>query len=452
MISPDIFKANDIRGVVGQQWDAAGARQLGRAWVTLMRAHRMSPQDSFVIGRDMRTSSEELVAAFTAGAMEAGGDVIDIGLASTDQLWFASGHLDLPGVMFTASHNPAEYNGIKFCRAAAAPVTSALIEELRDLVGSELPVHDQPGTHQQRDLLGSYAARLHSLVALTTERQLRVVVDAGNGMAGHTMPAVLEPLGLEIIGLYTELDGTFPHHPANPLEPENLVDAQRAVRENGADLGLVFDGDADRCFIIDECGDPVDPSAITAMIAEAELQREPGATIVVNTITSACVRDVVTAAGGSVVTSRVGHTYVKAAMADHDAIFGGEHSAHYYFRDFWGADTGMLAALQVIAMLSRTSVSLSELVERYQTYARSGEINSTVDDIPATVARVSASFADRGEITDGDGVTVAGDGWVFNLRGSNTEPLLRLNVEATTAEAMVAVRDEVLGLVRGEES
>ena len=448
MFDESIFKANDIRGLAGgpdAQWDTTDAHAIGAAFVQVFDL----VGGEFVLGRDMRTTGVELSRAFVAGATEAGAGVVDIGLASTDQLWFASGRLGLPGVQFTASHNPAGYNGIKFCKAAAAPIEPAMQRRIRKLAraGAATPAA-APGRVRAVDLLGDYAAYLHSLVDVTGLRPLTVVVDAGNGMAGHTTPAVLAPLGVDLIGLYLDLDGDFPNHPPNPLEPENLRDAQAAVRDHGADLGLVFDGDADRCFIIDERGEVVDPSLVTALIARQELAHEPGGTIVVNTITSRAVAEVVEAAGGRLVISKVGHTAVKALMAEHDAIFGGEHSAHYYFRDFWGADTGMLAALHVLALLGHETAPMSSLVAGLPSYARSGEINSTVDDAPAAMEGVAAAFGDRGTIDWTDGLTVRGEDWWVSVRSSNTEPLLRLNVEAREDGRMTALRDEALDIIR----
>lgn len=453
MLSDVIFKANDIRGVVvGSQpeWDAAGALALGSAFVRLLdlQGHE------FVMGRDMRASGDELSRAFALGAQAAGASLIDIGLASTDELWFASGHWSVPGVQFTASHNPAHYNGIKFCLTDAAPVPAGFTTDLAREAQRPLVVAAEPGERRFWDALAPYAAHLRSLVDPRPRRRLTVVVDAGNGMAGHTAASVLDGIDLEIIGLYLTPDGSFPNHPPNPLVPENLRDAQAAVREHGADLALVFDGDADRCFIIDETGTVVDPSVVTALIAEQELEREPGAAIVINSITSRSVGEVVEQAGGRIVTSRVGHTYVKAQMAANDAVFGGEHSAHYYFRDFWGADTGMLAALHVLAMLSATDATLSELVRRFDRYVRSGELNSTVEDVDVTIARVRDAFAGRGTCVVDDGLTVTSEAeeWWFNLRPSNTEPLLRLNVEARERATMVNLRDTVLGLVRTDNA
>src|SRR5215218_2950545 len=450
MIKRGIFKANDIRGITegaDPEWDAAGAYAIGVAVVEVLSLN--SGAGALVVGRDMRTSSPLMAAAFIDGVLSRGVDVVDIGLSSTDQLWFASGWLDLPGAMFTASHNPSEYNGIKFCLAGAKPISSATLAEIADRAGAAEPLPPvPPGQRSEQDLLPAYAAYLHSLVDLTGIRQLRVVADAGNGMAGYTLPAVLGGYDLVLIGLFLDLDGTFPNHPPNPLEPENLLDAQDAVRENAADLALVFDGDADRCFIIDERGGVVSPSVITAMIASQELAREPGATIVCNTITLRVVSAVVLAEGGKSVISTVGHTFVKAAMAEHNAIFGGEHSAHSYFRDFWGADTGMLAALHVLAAVGRSDRPLSELVARFDRYAASGEINSRVDDQQMIMDRVAAAFAGRGEQDRLDGLTINGPDWWVNVRPSNTEPLLRLNVEAASQETMESLRDETLGLIR----
>jgi phosphomannomutase len=450
MIKRGIFKANDIRGVAegtDPEWDAAGAHAIGAAVVEVLGFS--TGAGALVVGRDMRTSSPPMAAAFIDGVLSRGVNVIDIGLSSTDQLWFASGWLDLPGAMFTASHNPSEYNGIKLCLAGAKPINSAALAEIADRASAmESFSGVAPGQRSEQDLLPAYADYLHSLVDLTGIRRLRVVADAGNGMAGYTLPAVLGGDDLELIGLFLDLDGSFPNHPPNPLEPENLLDARQAVRNHAADLALVFDGDADRCFIIDERGEVVSPSAITAMIASQELAREPGATIVCNKITSRTVSEVVLAEGGKIVVSRVGHSFVKAAMAEHNAIFGGEHSAHYYFRDFWGADTGMLAALHVLAAAGHSDRPLSELVARFERYAASGEINTLVSDQQMIMDRVAAAFADRGKQDRLDGLTVSGPDWWVNVRPSNTEPLLRLNVEAASRETMEALREEALGLIR----
>lgn len=447
MIQSHIFKANDIRGIVSgpaPEWDVAGARAIGAAFAV---AFDLADAE-FVLGRDMRHGGRELSLAFAEGARAQGARVIDIGLASTDQLWFASGHLGVPGVQFTASHNPGAYNGVKFCRAGAAPITPELMARIKELAYIDLPPAAASGSLRELDLLADYAAHLHSLVDLSGMRRLKVVVDAGNGMAGHTTPAVLGPLNVEVIGLYTDLDGSFPNHPPNPLEPANLVDAQAAVRRHGADLALVFDGDADRCFIIDETGEVVNPSVVTALIALSELQREPGAAIVVNTITSRAVAEVVGAAGGRIIVGPVGHTYLKALMAEHNAIFGGEHSAHYYFRDFWGADTGMLAALHVLGLVGRSSVPMSQLGASLPHYASSGEINTAVPEPLAVMAEVEAAFAGRAPSDRIDGLTIRGEDWWVSVRMSNTEPLLRLNVEARDVATMESLRDTALGIIR----
>ncbi|MFH8476274.1 phosphomannomutase/phosphoglucomutase [Streptomyces sp. NPDC018000] len=450
-----IVKAYDVRGVVPDQWDETLAEQFGAAFVEVTGA------DAIVIGHDMRPSSPGLSGAFARGAAARGADVTLIGLCSTDQLYFASGSLGLPGAMFTASHNPAQYNGIKLCRAGAAPVGQDTgLSEIRALVEkwSETGTPQSaatPGTVTGRETLPDYAAHLLSLVDLASIRPLKVVVDAGNGMGGHTVPTVFAELPVDLVPMYFELDGTFPNHEANPLDPKNLVDLQARVVAEGADLGLAFDGDADRCFVVDERGAGVSPSAITALVAARELARNGGnGTIIHNLITSLSVPEVVRENGGTPVRTRVGHSFIKAEMAEHGAIFGGEHSAHYYFRDFWNADTGMLAALHVLAALGGQPGTLSELVAQYDRYTGSGEINSTVADQSGRTAAVRESFAPRDGVTtdDLDGLTVTGPDWWFNLRASNTEPLLRLNVEARDEQTMTAVRDEVLALVRSPAS
>ena len=453
MIDSRIFKANDIRGVVtgpSPEWDTAGAYAIGVAAAEVLGI--ADGGGALVLGHDMRTTSPEFAAAFAEGVLSRGGDVIDIGLASTDELWFASGHLDLPGVMFTASHNPGDYNGVKFCHAQARPMQPAELVAIRDRAlarsGSSPEQAANPGTLTHRDLLSAYAEHLHSLVDLSGIRRLKVVVDAGNGMGGLTTPAVLGSANLELVGLYLDLDGSFPNHPPNPLEPANLVDAQAAVRAHGADLAIVFDGDADRCFVIDERGEVVSPSAITALIAVRELARDPGGAIVINKITSRSVPKLVSAAGGRTVVTRVGHTFVKAAMAEHGAVFGGEHSAHFYFRDFWGADIGMLAALHVLAAVGATTEPLSTLVEQYTHFAASGEINSSVAEVEPVLAALERQFAGRAVSDRVDGLTLTGEDWWVNVRPSNTEPLLRLNVEAPTTAAVDALRDEALAIIR----
>lgn len=482
-----LVKAYDVRGVVPDDWGPATAEALGAAFAEVVVRPGapdgpLSARPSVVLGRDMRDSGPALVDAFAAGLTGRGVDVVRIGLCSTDGLYHASGVLDVPGAMFTASHNPAAYNGIKLCRAGARPVGEATgLAQVRELAETYLvqglpePV-DEPGVVSDREMLGEYARFLRSLVDLSDIRPLTVVVDAGNGMAGLTAPAVLgtaagQPeLPLDVVPLYFELDGTFPHHEANPLEPENLRDLQAAVVEHGADLGLAFDGDADRCFVVDETGRPVSPSAITALVGLREVAREVAAgrtpTVIHNLITSRAVPDLLAAAGATPVRTRVGHSFIKAQMAERGAVFGGEHSAHYYFRDFFFADTGMLAALHVLAALgtARTPVGdpvpLSALAEAYEPYVASGEINSRVADVAAARARVVRAYvteegAGPVAVDELDGLTVThwGDAtprWWFNLRASNTEPLLRLNVEAEDEDVMEKVRDDVLALVREE--
>ncbi|HZB49791.1 MAG TPA: phosphomannomutase/phosphoglucomutase [Mycobacteriales bacterium] len=443
-----IVKAYDVRGVVPDQLDEQVARAVGAAFVRFTGAPRV------VTARDMRDSSAPLAAAFAEGATAQGADVLDAGLGSTDLLYYASGSLGLPGAMFTASHNPAQYNGIKLCRAGAAPVgQDSGLREVRALAERDLPPAATRGTVEHRDLLGAYAEHLRGLVDLTGIRPLTVTVDAGNGMAGHTVPAVLGDgsLPVTVDPLYFELDGTFPNHEANPLEPANLRDLRARVRATGADVGLAFDGDADRCFVVDERGEPVSPSAVTALVAVRALAADPGGTVIHNLITSRAVPEIVREHGGVPVRTRVGHSFIKEQMAATGAVFGGEHSAHYYFRDFWRADTGMLAALHVLAALGEQPGPLSALTAQYERYAASGEINSTVRDAAERSAAVERAYAKRDGVTvdhlDGLTVTLPDGSW-FNLRPSNTEPLLRLNVEAADEAAMGALRDDVLALVR----
>ena len=456
-----LIKAYDIRGVVPGQWGPDLAREVGTAFVEVLGIRSSDGgAGRIVVGHDMRPTGPDLVAAFIDGVTAAGVDVVNIGLCSTDGLYFASGKLDIPGAMFTASHNPAEYNGIKLCRAGAAPVgQDSGLSQIRDLLESEnLPTYDGPfGSASSQDMLAAYSQYLRELVPLDKSRKLKVVIDTGNGMGGFTVPAVLgddilPALPIEIDAMYFELDGTFPNHEANPIDPENLRDLQKRVLEVGADIGLAFDGDADRCFVVDEKGGIVDPSTLTALIATRELAKVPGSTIIHNLITSRAVPEIVIENGGTAVRTRVGHSFIKATMAETGAIFGGEHSGHFYFRDFWKADSGMLAAMHALAALGETpeSTTLSELLKPYLRYVMSGEINTKVSDAPAVIARIKDTAIKQGsEIDELDGLTVSGDGWWFNVRSSNTEPLLRLNVEAKDIQNMEIVRDSVLSMMVG---
>ncbi|AWT25590.1 Phosphomannomutase/phosphoglucomutase [Corynebacterium provencense] len=446
-----VVKAYDVRGVVGEGIDADLVRDTGAAFGNLMRAEGAS---TVVIGHDMRPSSPDLADAFAAGVTSQGLDAVQLGLTSTDELYYASGSLDCPGAMFTASHNPAKYNGIKMCRAGARPVgqDTGLTEIVDMLVDGVPPYQGAAGTVTQKDVLGDYASYLKKLVPLDGIRPLTVTVDAGNGMGGLTAPAVLgtEP-SLTLHDLYFELDGTFPNHEANPLDPKNLVDLEKYTVETGSDIGVAFDGDADRCFIVDEKGEAVSPSAICAMIAERYLEQNPGATIIHNLITSKAVPEIIREHGGHPVRTRVGHSFIKARMAEEHAVFGGEHSAHYYFSDFFNADSGMIAALHVLATLGAGDRPLSELKKQYSRYEASGEINSRVDDQAGRTAAVVRAFADETTSTDDlDGVTVElADGSWFNVRASNTEPLLRLNVEAPTRARIDEIVAKALGVIRG---
>ncbi|MFE9560952.1 phosphomannomutase/phosphoglucomutase [Streptomyces sp. NPDC006487] len=450
----NIVKAYDVRGVVPDEWDEHLAELFGAAFVEVTGAR------AIVIGHDMRPSSPALSGAFARGAAARGVDVTLIGLCSTDQLYYASGKLNLPGAMFTASHNPAQYNGIKLCRAGAAPVgqdtglstVRELAEKWSDEGAPAVPAGTVPGTVTEQDTLTGYADHLKGLVDLTAIRPLKVVVDAGNGMGGHTVPTVFTGLPLDVVPMYFELDGTFPNHEANPLDPKNIVDLQARVLAEGADLGIAFDGDADRCFIVDERGEGVSPSAITALVAARELARNGGTgTVIHNLITSWSVPEVVRENGGTPVRTRVGHSFIKEEMAKSGAIFGGEHSAHYYFKDFWNADTGMLAALHVLAALGGQDGPLSALVSSYDRYAGSGEINSTVADQAGRLAAVKETYGAIEGVTldELDGLTVTAADWWFNVRASNTEPLLRLNVEARDEPTLAKIRDEALALIRG---
>jgi len=446
-----IIKAYDVRGVVGSganEVDENFVRDTGAAFGKLMRGEGAT---TVVIGHDMRETSPQLSMAFAEGVNSQGLDTVSLGLTSTDELYYASGVMDCPGAMFTASHNPAKYNGIKLCRAGARPVgQESGLQEITDDLIQGVPVFEgAPGHNSRKDVLQGYAEFLRDLVPLDI-RPLKVAVDAGNGMGGLTVPAVFQGLPLELEALYFELDGNFPNHEANPLDPANLVDLQHFTVEVGADLGIAFDGDADRCFIVDEKGEPVSPSAICAIIAEHYLDEQPGSTIIHNLITSKSVPELVQEKGGKPVRTRVGHSFIKAQMAEHGAIFGGEHSAHYYFADFFNADSGMLAALHVLSTLGSQDKPLSELAQAYNRYEASGEINSEVADQQGRTEAVVEAFADRTASVDKlDGVTIdLNDGSWLNVRASNTEPLLRLNVEAKTQDEVEAIVDEALTVIR----
>ena len=437
-----IFKAYDIRGIYGENLDEDAVARIGFGLV------RFTMADRIVVGRDMRTSSPALSEALARGAAGAGARVVDVGEVSTDALYFASGKLDLPGVMITASHNPARYNGLKPCREQAAPIGSdSGLEDIRVIAEGDDVATAEPEV-EQMDILGAYADHCRSLIDVSSLRGLKVAIDAGNGMAGKTVPLVFEPLPFEVVPLYFELDGTFPNHPASPIEPENIADLQRAVREQGCDVGIAFDGDADRMFLVDENADPISGSTTTAMVAERILKKFPGEKIIYNLICSWAVPEVIRENGGNPIRTRVGHSFIKEVMAESGAIFGGEHSGHYYFRNNFRADSGMIAALIVLEALCEFGDSLSKLAEPFERYASSGEINSEVTDQQGTIEKLAAAYSD-GDQDRLDGLTVQYEDWWFNARLSNTEPLLRLNLEARTADLMTAKRDEVLALIRG---
>ncbi len=448
---PAIFKAYDIRGLVESEVTPDFAFRAGLAFARFLELER--EPGTIVIGEDMRPSSPLLAEAFSAGATSNGMDVIRIGLASTDMIYFASGKLNMPGAMFTASHNPAEYNGIKLCKSGARPIgkeSGLLTIEKFVSDGSPIPMRSV-GIETERDMLDEYIDHLYSLVDLSDIRPLKIVVDAGNGMAGYTAGPVLRRLNVDLVELFFELDGTFPNHEANPLDPKNVRDLQKAVKRHKADIGLAFDGDADRCFLIDESGEIVNPSVLTALIAERELKRYPKSKIIYNLISSRAVAEVVVENGGTAIRSRVGHSYIKQLMAETGAIFGGEHSGHFYFRDFWCADSGMLAALHAIAALGSQTKPLSKILKSYQRYFSSGEINSKVTDAGSILGKIEGIYSAKteAELDHLDGLTVSSENWWFNLRSSNTEPLLRLNVEANTALRLERIKDEVLALIKG---
>jgi len=451
----NLIKAYDVRGIVPTDLDENICYLIGKAFVEALKLRKADGGcGQVVIAHDMRPSGPALVKSFAKGVTEQGVDVLHMGLASTDGLYFATGFLNIAGAMFTASHNPAEYNGIKLAKAGAAPVgQDSGLKEITQLVLNGIAKYSGPvGTESSKDLNTEYVKYLHSLVSLKAARKLKVVIDAGNGMGGFSVPKVFENSNFEIVPMYFELDGSFPNHEANPIEPANLVDLQKRVLAEKADLGIAFDGDADRAFFVDEKGQSISPSAITALIAKRELKREPGSTIIHNLITSRSVAEVVKENGGTARKTRVGHSFIKQVMKDTNAIFGGEHSGHFYFRDFWFADSGMLAALHVLAALGETKagVTFSSLIKEFDRYVASGEINTRVKDVSVTSKKVKEHFAGVKDvqIEELDGLTFAGDTWWVNVRPSNTEPLLRLNAEAKEHATMEKVRDEVLAIIR----
>ena len=449
-----IIKAYDVRGLVDSQVTPDFAFVLGGAYSRFLQEER--EPSTIIIGEDMRPSSPTLADAFSDGATSQGMDVLRIGLASTDMLYFAAGKLNMPGAMFTASHNPAAYNGVKLCKSCAVPIgQDSGLRRIKQFMVEGMPIANRPvGVENKRDLLNEYVDFLIALFpeieeSNSKQRRLKVVIDAGNGMAGHTAPAVMERLNVEVIPMYFELDGNFPNHEANPIDPKNLVDLQKRVLKEKADIGLAFDGDADRCFLIDEKGALVNPSALTGLIAVRELKRKPGSTIIYNLISSKAVPEIITENGGTPLRSRVGHSFIKKMMADSDAIFGGEHSGHFYFADFWRADSGMLAALFALTELAAGKSSLSNLLKPFNRYVSSGEINSEVSDVPAAIAAILFEY-EGFEVDELDGITLSGPKYWFNVRASNTEPLLRLNVEGETEAQMIKARDSLLAIIRAK--
>jgi phosphomannomutase len=440
-----IFKAYDVRGLYPEQLDEDAARRIGSAFARFAASERVA------VGRDMRLSSQSLASAFGHGAAAAGAAVVDLGLVSTDGLYFGSGHLDLPAVMFTASHNPPEYNGLKMCRERAAPIGQDTgLGEIRALAEAADEPSGETGAPETENILEKYAAHCRGFVDVSTLAPLKVAIDAGNGMAGLTAPAVFEPLPIDVVPLFFELDGTFPNHLANPIEPANLVDLQKTVTEQHCDVGIAFDGDADRIFLVDESAALVSGSLTTALVAERLLKKHPSESIIYNLICSWTVREVIAENGGTPIRSRVGHSFIKEVMANTGAIFGGEHSGHYYFRDNFRADSGMIAALLVLEAMSETGQALSKLLAPFRRYEDSGEINFEVADQGAAMDVLAEQYSD-GDQDRVDGLTVAYPDWWFNCRPSNTEPLLRLNLEARTTELMQEKLDEVTRSITGGE-
>lgn len=439
-----VFKAYDVRGLYPEQWDENLARLIGNAFVRYLNA------DSIVVGRDMRTTSPELANAFIEGATLAGADVVDIGLASTDMLYFASGHLEMAGAMVTASHNPAEYNGLKMCRASAAPIGEDTgLNQIKAAAKMGLLERvEEIGEVTKRNLLDEFKDHCLSFIDTDSVSGLKVVADTANGMGGLVVPHVFKGLECELDVLFEELDGTFPNHPADPIQPENLKDLQARVLETSADVGLAFDGDADRVFLVDDKGQTVGGFLTVAIVAQSVLSKNPGESIVYNLICSKIVPETIEKFGGNAVRTRVGHSFIKQIMADTDAVFGGEHSGHYYFKDNFRADSGLIAALMVLEVIAKSGKKLSELRKEFEPYSQSGEINSEVEDVLASMEKVKETFGGE-EIDDLDGYTFDFGNWWFNVRASNTEPLVRLNVEADTKELCDAKTAEILEVIRG---
>jgi len=451
MIDESIFKAYDIRGVYPDTLDEDLARDIGRAYVN----HLGLSGSRVVVARDMRLSGETLEKAFIAGVTEAGADVLDLGLVSTDALYFAVGHLEEPGgAMVTASHNPKEYNGFKLCREDAIALSlDEGIGQIRDLIlsGKTPGAVEFPGSVEEGEISEDYAEHCLSFIETEGLRPLKIVVDAGNGMAGKMLPPVFEKLPFEYVPMYFELDGDFPNHPPSPIEPENTEALRERVVAESADFGVAFDGDADRVFVIDEKGEVVSGDLLAALVAKSVLEKKPGDTIVYSAVCSKALPELIRREGGVPVRTKAGHSIIKPQMRKHDAAFGGEHSGHFYFRDNYFADSGIIAMLTVAELVSNQEKPVSELLSPIDPYVRSGEINSEVEDQETVMQKVEEFYTERGADVDHlDGLTIEFDDWWFSLRPSNTEPLLRLNVEAENSETMQQKRDELLGLIRSQ--
>ena len=444
-VNTAIFKSYDVRGIYPAELNEDVAYGIGRCFVALLGAKTVG------VGRDMRPSGARLFEAFARGACEAGADVVDVGLVSTDALYFAVGKFGYDGgVMITASHNPAKYNGMKFTREGAEAMSlDTGLSKIRDQIASGTlpPKATKPGSITHKNILDEFAQHCLSFIDKNKVRPFKIAIDAGNGMAGETVPHVFKHLPCQVIPLYFELDGSFPNHPASPIEPENMIDLQAAVRKHQCDLGVAFDGDADRMFIVDEKGDLIDGSTVTALVALNTLKRYPGSRILYNLICSRSVPELIAKNGGIPIRSQVGHSLIKKTMREEDIEFGGEHSGHFYFKQNWYADSGMIALMECLELFSESGKTVSETIAPIDTRFRSGEINSTVKDIPSKLRQIEEHYKGA-QIDHLDGVTINYPNWWMNIRPSNTEPLLRLNVEGDTKELMERHRDEALELIR----
>jgi phosphomannomutase len=447
MLNPKVFKAYDVRGIYPEELDDEGAYAIGRAYVQQFEPRRIA------VGRDMRLSSPQIAAAVMRGAADEGAEVLDLGLVGTEMVYFAVGELELDGgVMVTASHNPKEYTGMKIVRRGALPVGGE--SGLLDVRDRAVAVADVKGGGSGRvsayDIWPEYVDRVLSFIDVSAVRPLKLVIDAANGMAGAMLPPVLDRLPVDAVRCYFDPDGSFPNHEPNPLLPENRAFIVAKMLDAGADLGVAFDGDADRCFFVDDRGEFVPGDFATALLAQSVLAKEPGAKIIYDVRASWAVPETITAAGGVPLINRVGHAYIKHRMRKEHAAFGGEVSGHYYFREFSQADSGVVPFLMMLELISKDGRKLSEILAPFRSrYFITGELNTPVSDVALKLQELKERYAAKGEVSHLDGISVRADGWHFNVRPSNTEPLLRLNLEARSQELMERKRDEVLGVIRG---